>query len=443
MKNRVCTILCLITMLGLALMLVQEHWKPFKLNPLKGFTAITEKPLLTLDNLITGKYQARMEQYISENFGFREFFIRFYNQFSYSLFRVITNNNVVEGTNRELFLRMYLEDYSGQRLFNYYSNVDEAKASAQYNVQETLRLIDTLQNHGTQFLFIFAPTKTAVYPETLPEPYRSQKSDFSLEEYYLKLFQENNIPHIDFYNYFKTIKDTVAYPLYTRTGTHWAESTLPFVADSIYRRLESLTGYRLANITVIDENITRKYSDTDRELEDNMNLLFPYPKPALPNPETSLTDTLEADRPNLLIIGDSYGNLLAFSTFAKAFNNWDFWIYNRKIYSSRKRYNWKALNHELHAWRILEDADIVLAVFTAPFYYNYMFEFPRTAQELFDKGYFNEDEAVGIVMEIIQNDSLWYAKVQNQAHQLNISVENCLESNAKYYLSHLKDTPAN
>ena len=434
MKNRICAILCLLTMLGFVLMFVQMQWRPFNIKPLEGYTTTTDKPELTRASFASGDYQSDIEQFISENFGFREFFIRLYNQYSYSLFRKINNDNITEGKDRELFLNMYLDDITGQTLWDYYPSIEDAKAAARKNVQETQRLIDTLKQFDIDFLFIFAPSKTAVYPEKMPQRYLEQMSNFSLEEYYIELFKENDIPHIDFLNYFKAIKDTVAYPLYTRTGTHWAESTIPFVSDSILHRIEDITGYDLAEIRYVDQHLTKKYSYLDSELEASMNLLFPYPKPALPQPVVELSDTLTKDRPNLLVVGDSYANQLVYSTFGKAFNNWDWWAYNRDIHSSRERFKWRRLKEEFDAVTVLQEADIVMAVFTAPMFYDYMFEFPRTAQELLDKGYFNEEEAMETVIKMIQDDPQWYEGVVKQAEERNITIEESLTMNARYWL---------
>lgn len=189
---------------------VQEHGKPFKMKPLNGYTATTERPTLTFASFASGKYQNDAEHYISENFGFREFFIRCYNQFAYSCFRVISNENIEEGRNHELYLKMYLDEITGKTLEKEYGDIEQAKADARKNVEETLRLIDTMQQYGTKFLFVFAPSKTWVYPENMPKNYRDHIADFSLEEYYIELFKENGIAHIDFLNYFKTIKDTVS-----------------------------------------------------------------------------------------------------------------------------------------------------------------------------------------------------------------------------------------
>ena len=321
----------------------------------------------------------------------------------------------------------------------HYSTVEEAKADARKNVEETLRLIETLRRRNIKFLFVFAPSKTMVYPEYMPKHYRDSISDFSLQEYYIELFKENDIPHIDFLNYFRAIKDTVAYPLYSRTGSHWAESVIPFVADSLYRKMEEISGLKLPSVKVVDENLTRRYSGPDSELEATMNLLFPLNKPAIPRPIFTLTDTLDADKPNLLVVSDSYFNQLKESPFVDAFNHWDHWLYNRDINSSRERYNWNQLQREFDAVTVLQEADIVMALFTAPMYYDFMFGFARTGQELLEKGYFNEEESFAIVKEMIVSDSVWYSKVKEKAIEWDISEEECLSLSAHYWLSQLKN----
>ena len=189
MKSRICTILCILTLLGFSIMFVQEHWKPFKMKPLNGYTTTTDKPELALASFASGDYQRNIEQYISENFGFREFFIRLYNQSSYSCFHQINNDNVIEGAAHELYLKMYLEEVTGKRLYWFYPSVEAAKADARKNVEATKTLIDNLHQHGTKFLFVFAPSKTAVYPELMPKKYQDAVSDFSLQAYYLQLLE--------------------------------------------------------------------------------------------------------------------------------------------------------------------------------------------------------------------------------------------------------------
>ena len=421
-------------MLGFIALFVQEHWKPFKMKPLNGFTPVVEKPKLTMANFASGDFQSDVEDYISDNFGFREFFIRCYNQVAYSCFGKITNSNIVKGRNQELYLTMYLNDATGKTLKQHYDDVEDAKAAARNNVEETLRLIDTLHAHHTDFLFVFAPTKPATYPEMMPRRYQEQIADFSLEEYYIELFKENDIPHIDFYHHFQSLKESFPYPLYPRTGTHWSEAVIPYVADSILKKLAEVTDYKFPTVHYINDNLTTDYSVQDGELEASMNLLFPLNKPALPRHVFELSDTVGTDKPNLLVIGDSYFTQLRLSCFVKAFNRWDYWEYNKNMLSSRPRFHWKILKEEFDAVTVLQEADIVMAVFTAPMMYNYMFGFTSTAQELLEKGYFNEEEAMEIVIKMIQDNPQWYEKVVKQAEERNITIEECLNRNARYWL---------
>ena len=418
----------------LAVIMVQGLTNMVKMKPLNGYAKTKEEVELSFKTYYDGSYQDYLTDYAKQHTGFREFFIRNYNQVSYSLFNKITNDNVVEGVHHELFLKMYLQEATGDYLYKYYPDIDTAKADARKNVQETLALIDTLRNHGTQFLFVFCPTKPAVYPEYLPKKYRERLSDFSIEEYYIELFKEKDIPHIDFYHYFQDLKDKYPYPLYARTGTHWAESTIPFVADSIYRKMEELTGYKLPSIDYLDPNITDVYTEQEGELEGQMNLLFPIKKPPIPQPIFVLKDTIGKDRPNLLVVGDSYYVSLRSSCFGNAFGEWDFWKYNREIRSSNPAYDYKNVKYLPQAPLVLENADIVLCINTAPMLYEYMGGFTKSAMALFAKGGVVEEDVVEAIMREMKADDEWYRSLVKQAKERGISVEQNMRNNAIYLL---------
>lgn len=422
----------------LLVVLAQGLTHAIPMRPLDGFVDELKKDTLSFKTYYRGSYQSYLTQYAKLNTGFREFFIRNYNQIAYSCFGKITNNNVIKGRDNELFLNMYLDEYTGKKLESRYGSVEAAQADARKNVEETLRLIDTLQQHGTKFLFVFCPTKCDVYPEKLPLSYRFTQKDFSLEDYYIELFKEHGIPHIDCLNWFKELKDTESYPLYARPGTHWAQWTMPFVVDSILRKLESVGGYKLPHVSVLDENITTDYTQQDAELMGNMNLLFPFPTPALPRPVFTLTDTVGKDRPNLLVVADSYFYTLKMTCFVKAFNHWDYWVYNREVQSSRKLYDGFLLQYVFDAEEILEDADIVMAVFTAPMLYDYMFGFPKYAQELFAHGPMSDQEAIQNIIDRIYSIPEWYQAVVDQAAEKGNTVEENLRNHAEYvYYTHL------
>ena len=432
-------------MVLLAAIVLQGFTGVVKMKPLSPYTSniVVEKQDLNFKTFWDGSYQEYLAQYARQKTGFREFFSRCYNQIAYSCFGKIANKNVVKGLHHEFYLKGCLDDVTGKLLQSRYGTVENAKADAQKNVEATLTLIDSLRQHGTQFLFVFCPTKTVVYPEYMPEAFKDSILDFSLADYYIEQFKENHIPHIDFYNYFKTIKDTFPYPLYTRTGSHWSEATIPFVADSILRKLEAETDYRFPTIEVIDPNLTRDYSDQDGELETHIDLLLPLCKPKASRPVFALQDTLGKDRPNLLVVGDGYFTPLQGSCFVEAFNRWDFWLYNQTSISSRPELNWRYLNQLQGTAETLKQADIVIALYTSNYLLNYMSGFAQSALELYENGGVQEQEAILSIMESIKNDPQWYESIQQQAKERGISVEENLRKNAVYVFQMQKNEQDN
>ena len=151
---------------------------------------------LSFQNYLDGTYQNCLAQQARKHTGFREFYSRCYNQMAYDCFGKCANKRIVEGKNHEFFLTGHIDDVTGKLLRSKYGTVEAAKTIAQQNVRETLILMDTLRQHGTQFLFVVCPTKPAVYPEYLPEPYQDSLSDFCLADYYVQQFKEKGIPHI-------------------------------------------------------------------------------------------------------------------------------------------------------------------------------------------------------------------------------------------------------
>ncbi|MCR5657956.1 MAG: hypothetical protein K6G25_01365 [Bacteroidales bacterium] len=346
---------------------------------------------------------------------------------------------VLEGKNGELFQMMYVRDFTGERLLRDYDNEAEAMADARQKVEKTVALVDSLQRHGKTFLFLFAPTKTATYPEYLPKDIRKKRAMFSLEEYYIQLFKEKGIPHIDFYTYFQSLKHTYPYPLFSPIGSHWAQGVMPLVGDTILRKLEELSGLQLPSIKVTDINLTTDYTPQDSELERMPNAPKPRARIPLPKPICTLTDTIGKDRPYLLVVGDGNYVELRNTSFVDAFAQNDYWLYNRDIKSSRPNIPNSTVEYSPYAYQMLEEADIVLGIMTAPYFYQYFFEFEQTAFKLWQQGPPSDADLLRLKMEAIRNNPDWYQAIVNQAKERGISAEENLKRNALYVLNNEKE----
>lgn len=404
-----------------------------KMSPLKGYVADEQPVELTFTTYYDGSFQNYLTEHAKRNSGFREVCIRSYNQCLFSLFSKSTNDHIIMGNNKEMFLKMYLDEVTGKTFKSHYVSKEAFEAEAQQNIEKTLVLIDSLRNHGTAFLFVEAPSKTWVYPEYMPKTYQDSIMPFCVQDYYTQLFEQNGIPHIDFISYFKSLKDKLSSPLYTRFGTHWAESTILFVADSVLRKIGSLIGQEMPRIICVDENPTTAYSKQDDEIELLMNLLLPIRKPAIPRPIMALSDTT-LRKPNILVIADSYFVQLHESVFADCFNRCDYWKYNDEVITKKIEFLGK-VKYYPEVYKVIDEVDLVMVITTSVYAYDYMFGFCETAQSAFiDRNTESIEKQIQNVIYRIKSNPEWLESVKKQAIECGISLDEMLRRNAIYVI---------
>lgn len=428
------TILFVILMSALCLPLVQHVGHVFKSRELDGYTAPIKPVKLTLNSYRDQSYQEYVQQYLQQNFGFRNSYIRTYNQFIHSLFRQSTNNNIVIGKQQELYLRQYTDVYIGKTLRDNYGTEDSVRIAMKQNVEETCRIIDSLKQFGTDIIVILAPSKPLIYPEYLPEDIQKEHYPFSIQEEYAKLYEQAGVEHINFIPIFKKLKKTAPYPVYTKYGTHWAHSTIPFVADTILQKIASVKGYSMPHVVCSDSNITTRYRNSDKELESQLNLLFPLRHERIPMPIFALRGENKERKPNLLVVGDSYYTQMENTDFTKAFGEVDYWKYNETAYSSKPERIGKI--SLLDRYEIITGADVILMIFTDMHAYSYFFGFLKTVEQALKDGPdFNEIDREEIIQGIItriKESPEWYEEVKKQAKEQKIGLDKCLRNNAEW-----------
>ena len=424
-------ILFTIIMMVLCLPVVQHATHIFKIKQLDGFTAPVEPVKLSLETFRNQTYQEYVRKNLQNNFGFRDIYIRAYNQLVYSCFHETTNHNIVMGKNGELYLKQYTDVFTGKALRDHYGTVDSARIAMQQNVERTRRLIDTLKRYGTDIIVVLAPSKPLIYPECLPDPIQREHYPFSIQEEYAKLYAQAGVEHINFVPLFREFKKTSHYPVYTKYGTHWAYSTIPFVADTILQKIASVKGHPMPHVIYGDSNITVRYANSDKELESQLNLLFPLRHNRIPNPRYRLEQGDRFRKPNLLVVGDSYYTQLDNTDFVKAFRQVDYWKYNETAYSDKKERSGKI--PLLQRYEIITQADIILLIFTDMHAYDYFFNFITTVERALEDGpdYDAEETIQGIIVRI-KGSPEWYDKVVRQAQEKGISIEQCLHDNAQW-----------
>ena len=420
-----------IILVAFTAILLQGFTHVIKMKPLAGYVPNEQPVKLSFKTYYDGTFQNYLTDHAKRNSGFREVCIRSYNQSLFSLFGKSTNNTLVPGLNKEMYLQIYLNEIKGKTLKDCYGSEEYFKTKAQKDIEKTLVLIDSLKQHNTAFLFVEAPSKTWVYPEYMPQEYQDSIMPFCVQDYYTQLFKENDIPHIDFLSYFKSLKGQTKYPLYTRYGTHWAESTIPFVADSVLSKIGSLIGQEMPHIVCVDENPSTHYSKQDGEIENLMNLLLPIRKPALPQPIMALSDTT-LRKPNILVIADSYFIQLHESCFADAFDRCEYWKYNDEVITKKIEFLGK-VKYYPDVYKVIDEVDLVMIINTSVYAYDYMFGFCETAQQAFlERDAESLEKQIHGVIQRITSTPEWFESVKQQAVERGIDLDEMLRLNAIY-----------
>ena len=424
-------------MFGFALSFVQQQWHPFKLKPLGGAAYATERPKLNLKNLASGQYQSTAEQYIRENFGFREWHIRLYNQYLYSTYRIVPNKFVVTGKDGFTFFEeSYVISYTGETYLGEEQIHDNARQ---------IKLIqDMLKTKGVQLLPVFTLGKASFYPELIPEKHMTQQHETNNYQEYLKAFENQGVEMIDFNRWLCEKKDCQEHPYYCNLSAHWTVYAASLAMDSLVNYMESRTHQPHSHFFI--EGFDSSYlMDQDDDLYRMMNLMLPLKRNTIDQPKFGFTEGL---KPKVLAISDSYWwTVYAWNVALpqNLFSDGGFWFYNRTVYPEREGV---AEVTSLDYKQEIESQDFVLLVCTEatnhlwPYgfierylsAYDNVFSYkPADQYDAADSLYLVYRNAeIGKIIQRIKASPEWSESVEHQANEKGISFEQSLWENAEY-----------
>tara|TARA_B100001109_G_C18864473_1_gene476172 strand:- start:7367 stop:8818 length:1452 start_codon:yes stop_codon:yes gene_type:complete len=267
-------------------------------TPLSGDFHLEKKPKYTKNEFINGSFQQRMESHLKDSIGFHHFFIRFNNQWKYSVFDKINLLGVVRNGRTMLpldYVNTYLgKDYIGVTELNLYA-------------KKLKELQDTLANHQIKFLFLIAPGKAAIYPEKIPQYLLAQKKDSTNYDVFTQLLEQHDVNTIDYLKYFQSKKNTLESKIFSDNGLHWSGNAVSYAADSLMNYLKSNFNLNVPSIIRKAGTYTvEDYRYTDYDLVESMNLMQNIARDTLYYPELEFTVTPSEKKPVLLSCGDSF-----------------------------------------------------------------------------------------------------------------------------------------
>lgn len=339
MKNTIKYCLIILTLVVFLLPLMQDYIFNFKFKALHGVIVKTKKPEPTFKSLYSGDYQTKMEKYISENYGFREPMIRFYNQYLWDFYNVSPVKTLFLGKDNWMYLERNVREYYGTEVYRYFNSPEKAREAfiRRARILNKLRLV--LKNYGIELLVFEAPEKGYLYSEFLPDGERDTTSINPIE-FYTERFQSYGVPFIGMTNYFEKIKDTTEFPLFSKHGFHWNISCV-YGVDTLFRTMESLHGASMPHLylenlrplTIDDEEYTK-----DNDIEQTLNLMrfIKYKG----KPQMTADVRIETDstfvKPRMFFIGDSFfWKIQSTVDLNKVFDESRFWFYNSTTHSGK------------------------------------------------------------------------------------------------------------
>ena len=363
MKSPTKVILLALTALLLFASMLQQatHFVPVK--ELNGVTKEVPKPKASFASFLNGSLQDSTEAYLTQHYGFCEPLTRFYNQTEWALFRysqVAEDQRIVITPDNWIFEPWTVEEYYQSHAYQYANDSTEMAEMLEAEAQRLLKIQNLLEPYGTHLFVAILPGKELVCGEHMPKntKYFKEKK-ITAYDFYRKRFKELGVNHIDLGEWFVQMKDTVSYPLFPQTGTHWSNLAAIHSTDTLIRYMEWLSDSNMVNITM-GETFQRTLKP-DADLESLMNLIWPIKK------RPNLLTTTEYDfdttawRPKLITIGDSfYWNILNFTPVWDVFESVPYWYYFSTVYFASKDLNKTCKISDLDVLQEVIDADFVM-----------------------------------------------------------------------------------
>jgi hypothetical protein len=356
--RKIVKILFLLGILGYFLLPLLQQLKACfpDARPLDGYYEKAKDTVLTADAWFDRVYQEKKEDYFNENFGFRTFLVRLNNQVNFSLFDEFNVRHLIKGKNNYLFTKGFLESYSGK-------SFEEKRAES---------VLDSIQNLNSRLLAMnkkllvcIAPCKESFYPEFLPDSTRAHLSKNSYYNYYRSKFLSNNIPLLDFNDYFIKIRSKIEYPLFTQGALHWTNYGAAIAMDTLFKRMRYEIGknmnlVRIRSVQLID-SVQRMYDDESRA----MNLLVAVNSGTFAEPVIETVYNQDSCyRPKVMLVGDSFyyqlnNTWIPLSVFSK--ESFFLYYYRTAIsYGDKPDQDVSKLNMK----KELENTDIVILFYT-------------------------------------------------------------------------------
>lgn len=430
MEKWVTRILCILTMIFFLLVFLQEKTHFVEVKPLGGVVEEVGCPKFTMQSYADRSYQNNLENFSKQNFGFREWFIRFYNQYIWDFYGT-TKACVSVGRDGWLYESQYVEEYYQSRMYDYTDDPDVIKEKFRKEAVRLYKLQEILKEFGVTLFVMIEPGKERVFSEHLPagDDY-TRPMGVKAVDYYPYLFDSLGVNYVNFSKYFVEQKGKVDYPLFPQTGTHWSNIAALHSADSLIRYMEHIGKKNIHNISVGAARY-EKIRDPDDDLEQMMNLLREIPKVPNMYAPVSVDNDTSAEKPRMIVIGDSFfRNFVNEVPLDSIFSEKQYWYYNSTIYYNP---NFNSTSEIDLVSELLGTDYVMISYCPANMYYlGNGFISKSLVQFCYDDR--QVESTISHIMSKMEADENWMASLYEKADAKGAGIEDVMREDAEYLI---------
>lgn len=429
MDKRVHKILCILTMVIFALIFIQEKTKMIPIKNLGGVVDEVAWPRITMRDYCDRSYQNNLEEYSKQNFGFRQWFIKCYNQYLWDFYGKTNAISVSVGKDNWLYELWFVEEYYHSRMHKYTDDPQEMKEKLKLEAVRLYKVQEILKDFNVNLFVMMEPGKERVFPEYLPDENQDIETDVvKAIDYFAYLFDSLGVNHVNFSKYFVEQKGNVDYPLFPQTGTHWSNIAAVYSADSLLRYMESI-GNKNLNKLKIGEPYYDKTRKPDDDLEKMLNLVREIPKAPNMYVDVSVIEDTSSIKPKLITIGDSFfWNFINQIPLDSIFTGWQYWYYNSTIYYNSK-YN---STSELDLVSELTSTDYVMLSYCTSMIYDLGNGFLTKALVQLCYSDKEIESVINSIVANMKNDKNWYSSLEAKAKDRGMELEDVMRGDALY-----------
>jgi hypothetical protein len=413
-------IIFIVILVALLVPLSEQGLKLIDSRPLQG--AIINSPDISFkaEDWFSGNYQKTKEQYLNENFGFRNTLLRFSNQVDFLLFKKAHAKGVVVGKENYIYELDYIKAYTGKDFVG--------EDSIRRTVSKIKLVQDSLKGRNIDLLVVFAPGKASFFPEFIPDHYLKGKKDSTNYQSYVQELTRQRVNFIDFNGWFMKEKSKATYPLYPQYGVHWSEYGSVLAFDSLLKFIEILKNKDIPDIIVNKFSVTDSISYNDYDAVAGMNLLTHLSTYRMAYPEVLFPDSGKNRIPSLTI-ADSY-NWSFFGTgyATRIFSSVHFWFGYNQLYSDNSLV--PIDKAQINLKNEIETNSIIIVMATEANYSRLGWGFFQDAYKLYS--HVEANNQIDAIIESIKRSPAWLEAVKEKALRQRIPLDSMIYLDAKY-----------